>query len=113
MTIIPCHAHHNTKNTSSLTTAITAVPLFFFSSRRRHTRCGRDWSSDVCSSDLIDEVKVDLKELREEGLPRRVSKLEADAEATREEGLPRRIRVLEDWRRNIGSRWWADRKSVV
>src|SRR3989442_839164 len=25
----------------------------FFSSRRRHTRCGRDWSSDVCSSDLI------------------------------------------------------------
>src|SRR5690554_7372273 len=27
--------------------------LFFFSSRRRHTRCGRDWSSDVCSSDLI------------------------------------------------------------
>src|SRR3989442_2434870 len=27
--------------------------MFFFSSRRRHTRCGRDWSSDVCSSDLI------------------------------------------------------------
>src|SRR3989442_9058608 len=26
--------------------------FFFFSSRRRHTRCGRDWSSDVCSSDL-------------------------------------------------------------
>src|SRR2546429_4295702 len=24
---------------------------FFFSSRRRHTRCSRDWSSDVCSSD--------------------------------------------------------------
>src|SRR2546422_10401861 len=29
------------------------VCLFFFSSRRRHTRCSRDWSSDVCSSDLI------------------------------------------------------------
>src|SRR2546429_2313713 len=29
------------------------VPVvFFFSSRRRHTRCSRDWSSDVCSSDL-------------------------------------------------------------
>src|SRR5256884_319083 len=27
--------------------------VFFFSSRRRHTRCSRDWSSDVCSSDLI------------------------------------------------------------
>src|SRR5215813_11726624 len=26
--------------------------FFFFSSRRRHTRCGRDWSSNVCSSDL-------------------------------------------------------------
>src|SRR2546429_386762 len=25
--------------------------FFFFSSRRRHTRCSRDWSSDVCSSD--------------------------------------------------------------
>src|SRR5699024_11315650 len=28
--------------------------LFFFSSRRRHTRSKRDWSSDVCSSDLDD-----------------------------------------------------------
>src|SRR5690349_25026650 len=28
------------------------VILFFFSSRRRHTRSLRDWSSDVCSSDL-------------------------------------------------------------
>src|SRR2546422_9197138 len=28
--------------------------VFFFSSRRRHTRCSRDWSSDVCSSDLDD-----------------------------------------------------------
>src|SRR2546429_7970615 len=30
--------------------------FFFFSSRRRHTRCSRDWSSDVCSSDLISFV---------------------------------------------------------
>src|SRR3712207_8824584 len=27
--------------------------IFFFSSRRRHTRYWRDWSSDVCSSDLV------------------------------------------------------------
>src|SRR3989442_12188204 len=35
--------------------------LFFFSSRRRHTRCGRDWSSDVCSSDLdsIDPTELE------------------------------------------------------
>src|SRR5699024_6179204 len=31
----------------------SVVALFFFSSRRRHTRSKRDWSSDVCSSDLI------------------------------------------------------------
>src|SRR3989449_6181985 len=30
----------------------TTDSFFFFSSRRRHTRCSRDWSSDVCSSDL-------------------------------------------------------------
>src|SRR5690554_8116793 len=35
---------------------------FFFSSRRRHTRCGRDWSSDVCSSDL-------LRQLLDAGMP--------------------------------------------
>src|SRR5438128_8695246 len=31
---------------------VCVVVCFFFSSRRRHTRCYRDWSSDVCSSDL-------------------------------------------------------------
>src|SRR5690606_3550681 len=33
---------------------------FFFSSRRRHTRFSRDWSSDVCSSDLTSTVLVHL-----------------------------------------------------
>src|SRR2546428_3327270 len=32
---------------------IESVFIFFFSSRRRHTRSDRDWSSDVCSSDLF------------------------------------------------------------
>src|SRR5690606_40277179 len=32
--------------------------LFFFSSRRRHTRFSRDWSSDVCSSDLSRQNEV-------------------------------------------------------
>src|SRR2546422_5899454 len=32
--------------------------FFFFSSRRRHTRCSRDWSSDVCSSDLLFDCYV-------------------------------------------------------
>src|SRR3712207_1597880 len=34
------------------------VGFFFFSSRRRHTRYWRDWSSDVCSSDLKAEGKA-------------------------------------------------------
>src|SRR5438128_6290295 len=34
--------------------------FFFFSSRRRHTRCYRDWSSDVCSSDLALWVRAAL-----------------------------------------------------
>src|SRR5205809_5394132 len=33
--------------------------FFFFSSRRRHTRCSRDWSSDVCSSDLAPDRRHD------------------------------------------------------
>src|SRR5687768_18085665 len=37
--------------------------FFFFSSRRRHTRCSRDWSSDVCSSDL-DALRVEAVEDR-------------------------------------------------
>src|SRR5439155_12214300 len=32
------------------------VFFFFFSSRRRHTRWPRDWSSDVCSSDLAPHI---------------------------------------------------------
>src|SRR5437763_7599225 len=35
------------------TTAIALPVAFFFSSRRRHTRYIGDWSSDVCSSDLL------------------------------------------------------------
>ena len=34
------------------TGGLRSVCVFFFSSRRRHTRLRRDWSSDVCSSDL-------------------------------------------------------------
>src|SRR2546429_2256493 len=38
---------------SPLTILVHYMFFFFFSSRRRHTRCSRDWSSDVCSSDLF------------------------------------------------------------
>src|SRR5438876_10145191 len=37
------------------------VPVFFFSSRRRHTRWTGDWSSDVCSSDLCAQREAALR----------------------------------------------------
>src|SRR3712207_368247 len=51
--------------------------LFFFSSRRRHTRYWRDWSSDVCSSDLGHSVgaHVLLKYLSEEEVEKPVAGL--------------------------------------
>src|SRR2546422_7674878 len=40
------------------TVVIRKLRAFFFSSRRRHTICSRDWSSDVCSSDLFHAVEA-------------------------------------------------------
>src|SRR5690348_17407942 len=40
------------------------VYVFFFSSRRRHTRWTGDWSSDVCSSDLRGQMRLHLSRLR-------------------------------------------------
>src|SRR5438046_7644158 len=37
---------------------VCVVYFFFFSSRRRHTRLVSDWSSDVCSSDLVFEQMI-------------------------------------------------------
>src|SRR5256885_6924443 len=66
-----CHVHHGwvLANEAVWTEKRSAVPVatrgyvggrvkcswcvFFFSSRRRHTRLQGDWSSDVCSSDLL------------------------------------------------------------
>src|SRR5690606_41092610 len=54
--------------------------VFFFSSRRRHTRFSRDWSSDVCSSDLDDYRTVVLVEAASRGgVPGTVSLVEPDA----------------------------------
>src|SRR5687768_18520748 len=41
---------------------------FFVSSRRRHTICSRDWSSDVCSSDLIEPKLAKRRTARGSGL---------------------------------------------
>src|SRR3989440_9334491 len=41
--------------------------IFFFSSRRRHTRSDRDWSSDVCSSDLVYVGPLEYRRLSQLG----------------------------------------------
>src|SRR6266496_6116047 len=52
--------------------------FFFFSSRRRHTRSLRDWSSDVCSSDLLGWHRANPRELVavEQALQVRVGRVE-------------------------------------
>src|SRR5256885_1589000 len=59
----PCHARKAMsavrrweREDRSETTRNTSIGVFFFSSRRRHTRLQGDWSSDVCSSDLLHSV---------------------------------------------------------
>src|SRR3712207_8012842 len=51
------------KKVKSIVTSIGNF-FFFFSSRRRHTRYWRDWSSDVCSSDLL---RQDFDRIVEQG----------------------------------------------
>src|SRR2546421_4517149 len=95
----------------------TVRGFFFFSSRRRHTRSDRDWSSDVCSSDLaVAEARLLAERRRQEDLgrpahERRVEELGALADpelAGRDvrEGEPERARSEE---RRVGkegrSRW--------
>src|SRR5690606_39441731 len=50
--------------------------LFFFSGRRRHTRFSRDWSSDVCSSDLTPLEAFEQDEVAREVEARSLSQFE-------------------------------------
>src|SRR3989440_9545809 len=69
--------------------------MFFFSSRRRHTRSDRDWSSDVCSSDLavlimevdgleagLDQDAERIVEIATKNNAREVRRANTDAERT-------------------------------
>src|SRR5690606_41175538 len=44
---------NSTRSNCCVSVVYITLFIFFFSSRRRHTRFSRDWSSDVCSSDLV------------------------------------------------------------
>src|SRR6266700_6115052 len=63
--------------------------FFFFSSRRRHTRFSRDWSSDVCSSDLVPQSRLEMA--------LELGQVEVRSAAAREEFL----RVVEDIKREV------------
>src|SRR6266487_5104838 len=63
--------------------------LFFFSSRRRHTRWTGDWSSDVCSSDLPGQPKVALRPTSQGG-GESASRATRCPRPPRETGLTRR-----------------------
>src|SRR3712207_9388735 len=81
---------------------------FFFSSRRRHTRYWRDWSSDVCSSDL-----GHLHQLVDRGgEPLPVARLERRDERQARVDLGRRARPPRQRLQLLADRA-ADRKSVV
>src|SRR6266508_6194719 len=72
--------------------------FFFFSSRRRHTRWPRDWSSDVCSSDLwaggdrgpdaLDAGECAQREPGREGADERRRPIEPDQASTDGLGQP-------------------------
>src|SRR5262245_63720533 len=69
---------------------------FFFSSRRRHTRCLSDWSSDVCSSDLDAGAGADQR--LELGVrPAAQQRNQAANERSEERRVGKECR----------SRWWA------
>src|SRR3989449_4913135 len=72
--------------------------FFFFSSRRRHTRCSRDWSSDVCSSDLMAAIQASqrLREVIAQAVARKLE-VEPGALAFRE----RKVGVAADWERAV------------
>src|SRR5205809_2726498 len=79
--------------------------FFFFSSRRRHTRCSRDWSSDVCSSDLLGRTVIAVRAGHE---------LLGTIWACVKQPLPEaKEQMLVDVTRLVAVQWLRDRKSVV
>src|SRR5690606_40362034 len=67
---------------------VTLYVFFFFSSRRRHTRFSRDWSSDVCSSDLRAHARGRAARL-EDGPTRHAGGLDRRRRGTGPDGGPR------------------------
>src|SRR5699024_2039767 len=76
---------------------------FFFSSRRRHTRSKRDWSSDVCSSDLAERLDLLFRTVPLTPDSAKLHTSTSVVEALAEQGIsvtPNHIRALRTGRRN-------------
>src|SRR5207253_5767985 len=103
--------------------------FFFFSSRRRHTRWPRDWSSDVCSSDLLAGKVVGQHARRVAGLQRRRRRLpdlhlgdERRGVGDRDQLLARtgevalELKLIRSEERRVGkecrARWWRERWKI-
>src|SRR5437762_12803128 len=96
--------------------------MFFFSSRRRHTRYIGDWSSDVCSSDLLVDLRAAGDAIRARRLPMlmnnethelTIADLEVPAEnLVGEEGGGFRA-IVDGWNRSeerrVGKEWQGRR----
>src|SRR6266702_3160318 len=96
--------------------------VFFFSSRRRHTRWPRDWSSDVCSSDLLAtpmsimvgvgrgaQVGVLIKNAEALERMEKIDTLVVDKTGTLTEGKPKVVAVVaaKGFHENDALRWAA------
>src|SRR6266550_8411843 len=89
--------------------------FFFFSSRIRHTRCSRDWSSDVCSSDLspeLDERGAVRLEAYAHGVDAALGQIVAVAHGAMFDGSWSRLKacrncrwVFHDYSRNRSASW--------
>src|SRR5690625_8001245 len=75
--------------------------VFFFSSRRRHTRWPRDWSSDVCSSDLaVSSQSVESVQTRQKlGVERRLAHQRLARQTTTMRSEERRVGKERKWRK--------------
>src|SRR5690606_41124415 len=78
---------------------VSVVIFFFFSSRRRHTRFSRDWSSDVCSSDLEHpRLLGERGETRERVVHLRRRPVEEVAASGTKERVPREEQAVDEER---------------
>src|SRR5207248_7773346 len=99
----------HTRHCSTSLYDVLGLIFFFFSSRRRHTRSYGDWSSDVCSSDLVERLQRVGDRRIWPGDAHYGSLQVVDRLLCQQRGELRPIRSEE---RRVGkecrSRWWTD-----